>query len=233
MDTADLMKIIEKKVNEIKYRYLDTLRSLIGLIEEELETLKPILPMGRIRFIAEVENKNRPENQVKSIESIVEKIKNSNGKYTCDNFSSEMTDILRGRIICNYISDIGEIAKAICSSKNITQQFKIIDEKDTIYGIRMSNLERVKGVRAYYLVFEYKEDAQCPKIEIQIMTMLAFAWDKKDHYLIYEQERKGINVSPLGKIKMNAMSELLYVADEFFDSIQKELSQTKGVISYE
>jgi ppGpp synthetase/RelA/SpoT-type nucleotidyltranferase len=222
---SDELKKIEDKVNEIKWSHQHTLTLLIGLIEEELKVLKPLLQKGTNRFVAEIENKDEPAHQVKSLESIVEKIKRSNGKYTCENFSSEMTDILRDRIICNYLSDIKAIAEVIQSSEKIDEQFEIIEKKDTIYEIRMEDSKKVKGVRAYYFVFKKKNDTQCPKIEIQIMTMLSWAWDKKDHYLIYEQEREGFKVSPVGKIKMNAMSELLYVADEFFDSIQQELSQ--------
>lgn len=212
------IKEIKQKIKTISLRYHNILISLIELIEENLETLKPKLPKGEIRYVAEVDYKNDPDTQIKSIKSIVEKIERSNGKYTPDNFSSTMTDILRDRIICNYLSDITAIVDVIRGSAKINEQFEIINEKDTIYE------SRTKGVRAHYLIFKKKNDAQCPMIEIQIMTMLSWAWDKKDHYLIYEPERKGIKVSDRGKIKMNAMSELLYVADEFFDSIQQELS---------
>lgn len=223
MNSDDIVEI-EKRVNEIKCRHYPILTSLIGLIEEELSNLKPELPKGKIRFVAEVENKNEPDRQIKSAKSIAEKIERSNGEYTPQNFSSKMTDILRDRIVCNYLSDVKAITQAIRSSKKIKRKFKIVGNEDKIYEIRMKDTGKVKGVRAHYLVFKSRNNDQCPKIEIQIMTMLSWAWDKKDHYLIYEPERQGIKVSPVGKIKMNAMSELLYVADEFFDSIQQELS---------
>ena len=57
------------------------------------------------------------------------------------------------------------------------------------------------------------------------MTQLEEAWDKKDHYLVYERRRKEPerdeeNFPDFLDAKMFAMSELLYVADQYFEQLR-------------
>ncbi|MEW6620849.1 MAG: hypothetical protein AB1422_16190 [bacterium] len=216
-----LEEIVKKKRAEIIFLYAPVLKEIIELIEEEIKEIEKGLKVNR--FVAKIENKDTPQMQIKSPTSIIDKIKRS--KYTIENPFCEFPDIFRDRIICNYLSDAKKINQRLKESEKIAQRFEIVEKKDTIYEKRMKKPTKVKGIRAYYLVFKSKEKPECPKIEIQIMTMLAWAWDKKDHYLIYEPEREKRKVSPVGKIKMNAMSELLYVADEFFDILQREIKE--------
>jgi ppGpp synthetase/RelA/SpoT-type nucleotidyltranferase len=63
--------------------------------------------------------------------------------------------------------------------------------------------------------------------EIQIMTQLQHAWDKKDHHLIYEHVRagRGDRIPVHLKNRVTAMSELLYVADTIFDELLEEITQ--------
>lgn len=53
------------------------------------------------------------------------------------------------------------------------------------------------------------------------MTQLQEAWDKKEHFLVYEQRRRAPeryeeNLQDYLDSKMFAMAELLYVADHYF-----------------
>jgi ppGpp synthetase/RelA/SpoT-type nucleotidyltranferase len=62
-------------------------------------------------------------------------------------------------------------------------------------------------------------------LEIQVMTQLEEAWDKKDHFLVYEKHRQAPDkddeyFSDFLDAKMLAMSELLYIADNYFDELR-------------
>ena len=62
-------------------------------------------------------------------------------------------------------------------------------------------------------------------IEIQVMTQLQEAWDKKDHFLVYEKRRasseKDEEIFPdYLDVKMFATAELLFIADEYFEQLR-------------
>jgi len=223
---------IEKKMAKLVLNHSGLLNLLTEIIEEEIKSLK--VPFGKVRFVAELVNKhlfNTHENpRIKSVKSIAEKIERSNGRYTIDNFEQEMSDIFRMRIRCNYLSDVKMVAKRLRESQSISKYFDKLEDEDKIIENRIKEISKPTTespewlwIRLHSFVFKHKERGDCPKIEVQIMTMLQDAWDKKDHYLFYESKRMGKIVSPECKIKMNAMSELLYVADEFFDLIQNKI----------
>ena len=65
------------------------------------------------------------------------------------------------------------------------------------------------------------------------MTQLQEAWDKKDHFLVYEKrrnepERDEENFPDFLDAKMFAMSELLYVADQYFEQLRKTEEDDTG-----
>jgi hypothetical protein len=58
--------------------------------------------------------------------------------------------------------------------------------------------------------------------------MLQEAWDKKDHFLIYEPRRRGEPIDGADSIEIYAMSELLYVADLTFDRLLDAIRRRRG-----
>jgi ppGpp synthetase/RelA/SpoT-type nucleotidyltranferase len=227
--TQEELVEVENKINYIRILYSPILDKLIETLEEELAGLKSEVLFGKIRFVAEISDKSlfgTPEDpRFKSIESIAEKIDRKS--YKIENFDKEMPDIFRTRIVCNYLSDVKKLAERIRKSQPLLQLFEIASDEDKIIEMRIKHPTEIKGIRCHVFIFKHKNSLDSPKIELQIMTMLQHAWDRKDHYLIYKP--KGIEVSPEGRLKMEAMSALLYVADEFFDSIQKEVSIKGGL----
>jgi ppGpp synthetase/RelA/SpoT-type nucleotidyltranferase len=81
-----------------------------------------------------------------------------------------------------------------------------------------------KGERCHKGVF-YPQALhhQYLRVEVQIQTQLQEAWDKKDHFLVYEPRRRGEDVSLDHRCEIFAMSELLYVADLTFDRLREEI----------
>ena len=80
------------------------------------------------------------------------------------------------------------------------------------------------GERSNKFVLEYIKKPGL-FIEIQAMTQLQEAWDKKDHFLVYEKRRgfsdKDEEIFPdFLDAKMFATAELLFVADEYFEQLR-------------
>jgi ppGpp synthetase/RelA/SpoT-type nucleotidyltranferase len=182
------------------------------------------------RFFCRIDDSH----SLKSPESIIEKIRRSQSAYqekkekgeSLDppfgvyDFDKKMTDLARFRIVCNFLSDLQKVSDRIKNNEKIKDFFEV-DEKETI------NLHRrTSGERSIKFILEYKSRPGL-FIEIQIMTQLQEAWDKKDHYLVYEKRRinpKGVeeNFPTYLDSKMFAMAELLYVADNYFDQLRRE-----------
>ncbi|MCK4329362.1 hypothetical protein KAX02_05920 [candidate division WOR-3 bacterium] len=170
------------------------------------------------RFFADIDTDERT--QIKLPESIVRKMCNDK-KYTFSNFLKEMPDILRFRIICNYLSDVYEVLdllKEEITVKNSTSFEWINPEKD---NIRLDPKERESGHRAIHCILMEREYGIL--FEVQITTLLQVGWDKKEHSLLYDKTKENADVELGDKMKFYAMSELLYIADDFFDKLRKDI----------
>jgi len=205
---------------------------------------KDLLADNKERFVAETES---PPNEklVKSSQRIAEKILESWEEYEKwtdtpkgqrgeeperhhpKEFLNTMNDVVRFRIICNYLNDVEYIGKKLKGSVAKTKQFKLIKWKDYI---ETPYPEHRAGHRALQFVFQYIRNKNPILFEVQIMTQLQHAWDKKDHHLIYEYVRieRGQEIPLHLKNRMAAMSEVLYVADNVFDDLKNEITSIMG-----
>jgi ppGpp synthetase/RelA/SpoT-type nucleotidyltranferase len=84
----------------------------------------------------------------------------------------------------------------------------------------------ISGHRTIEYTIGFKEKGARLPFEVQIMTQLQHAWDKKDHHLIYEYIRagQGDRIPVQLKNRVADMSELLYAADTIFDEILEEIT---------
>jgi len=212
--------------------------------EKVLEWEREYLRNRKKRFVSEIISP-QGDKLTKDPERVVEKIleswetysqwqklaKKEKGKepekYDPKDFLRTMTDLIRFRILCNYLSDIKWFDKKIRDFAKKSNHIKLLKRDDYI---ETPFPQRRVGHRALQYVFEYLHDTRTALFEVQLMTQLAHAWDKKDHHLIYEYDR--IDQSeriPLHlRNRMAAMSEVLYVADTVFDSLRSEISEIMG-----
>ncbi len=150
------------------------------------------------------------------------------------NFTRELDDLGRFRIVTNFLSDVELIADRLAAPYGTRQgltaaQRALADD----FLLRSNAFEdkvllhprrRNKGERCRKGVFEPRLPEQSHlRVEVQIQTLLQEAWDKKDHYLLYEPRRRGEKVDLEHECEMFAMSELLYVADLTFDRLRAEM----------
>jgi len=183
---------------------------------------------------------------LKSPEGILEKMVRdwapSTGRqpYICfENFVHQMEDIGRFRIVANFLSDADTIADHLQTiydtssplskaAKALRGDFLLKDNsmKDKI---KVLPADRMKGERCRQGVFFPREASiDHLKVEVQVLTILGEAWDKKDHFLIYEPRRRGEPIRKEHQIEMFAVSELLYVADLTFDRIKEAVIRERS-----
>lgn len=145
-------------------------------------------------------------------------------KYDPSCFIETMPDLVRFRILCNYLSDLYYVDNRIKEFNNKDETIELIERHDYI---ATPFAERRVGHRALQYVFRYCNGEDTLLFEVQVMSQLQHAWDKKDHHLIYEYDRiKQGNRIPLHlRNRMAAMSELLYVADTVFDSLYDDITE--------
>lgn len=151
------------------------------------------------------------------------------------NLWHEATDLARPRIVANFLSDVREIAEALehgyChpgagltpGQQFLRREFHLRENRfeDNVM-LRLD--ERRSGSRNHKGVFYSKHPTYLGcQVEVQVMTILQEAWDKKDHFLIYETKRKGNPVALEDEVQMAAQSESLYLADEVFDTLKERI----------
>jgi len=209
-------------LRQVTRNHRHCLNALLDLANAELRSLGP-----DDRLVASIS----PEHQTKSPEDVVEKVLRSRGKLTLRNCASEMDDLVRFRVLCNYLGDVERVVKKLASSSAIKDAFDIVSSEDRIWEVRVPTRDedverkrgrlRLSGVRAHYFVFQSKQFPQV-KVEVQVATLLEHAWDQKDHHLVYEPERRGETVSDRFRVRVKAVSDLLYVADEYLEALRAE-----------
>lgn len=177
-------------------------------------------------------------NLIKPPDSILDKMtrdwqpRNGAPEITFATFLTQLEDLARFRIVLNFLSDVRHVcskleepyrckaedrARLSAAQRALYEDFALT-KKGLQDLIRLGPKERKSGERCIKGVF-YPRARSEVKVEVQIQTMLQEAWDKKDHFLVYEPRRRGESVNPDHGIESYAMSELLYVADLTFDRL--------------
>jgi ppGpp synthetase/RelA/SpoT-type nucleotidyltranferase len=196
--------------------------------------LAPLQKRCGHRFFCDIDESNRQ----KSPASIIDKIRRSQiqkakpgepepERYDLSNFTTKITDLARFRIVCNFLSDVNKVVEAIRNSDELANAFNI-KEESTIF---LRPKDRKSGERSAKFVLELKNQPGL-FLEIQVMTQLQEAWDKKDHFLVYQQRRKfpdkDEEIFPdFLDAKMFSTAELLFVADDYFEWLRGEREDTK------
>jgi len=238
---ADFEKYIQEIIADLEFiapRIFDLFK------DEVTEWGKDFLKAKKERFVAEakIPIESKPTSIIKGAARIAQKIIDSWDEYEQwnvqpkgirgkepkkhdpRNFLNTMADVVRFRIICNYLSDVEFIDRKIGAFGKKANRLKIISREN---HIETPFPKRRAGHRAFQYTMKYFDDKQTVLFELQVMTQLQHAWDKKDHHLFYEYVRikKDKKIPVYLKNRMAAMSELLYVADGAFDSLREEITK--------
>lgn len=126
---------------------------------------------------------NHIKTRVKTLESIIEKLKRKKLRITMENVS-KLNDIVGARIVVDFIENVHEVLDKIKSNENI----KVILEKDYIKRPKDS------GYRGYHLIVAIPISiggvTKEIHAEIQIRTTAMDFWATNEHKLNYKVKGK-------------------------------------------
>ncbi len=120
------------------------------------------------------------ESRLKSVPSIVKKIKSKGLEVSIDSIADNITDIAGVRVICNYIDDIYRVADMLTAQDDVT----LLRMRDYIKNPKPS------GYKSLHLIVEipvFLSTGAVPiPVEIQIRTIAMDFWASLEHKLKYK-----------------------------------------------
>lgn len=159
-----------KEFREMTLYYNFALKKLeteLNIINQEFSSFNETNPINHLKT------------RIKSITSIVEKLKSRNMEVNIEN-TFKLNDVVGARIVCNFVDDIYEVLAKIKTNGYLN----IIEEKDYIKRPKPS------GYRGYHLIIiipitinNVKKDI---KAEIQLRTTAMDFWASSEHKLNYK-----------------------------------------------
>lgn len=156
--------------------------------------------------------------RVKSMDSILEKIKRKNIPFSLESIEANLYDIAGVRVVCSFPEDIYLLADCLLSQDDIT----LIERKDYIKNPKPS------GYRSLHLIIEvpiFLENEKRPmKVEVQFRTIAMDFWASLEHKLRYKKNIPESEAEELAKELTEcakAGAELDKKMEEIRDRIEK------------
>ena len=122
------------------------------------------------------------DNRLKSIASIVEKLRRKGAAVSIENAKAYLTDIAGVRVVCNYIDDIYRIADMLCAQDDIV----VLRRTDYIEN------PKENGYRSLHLVLSvpvFLSSGSVPvPVEVQIRTIAMDFWASLEHQIRYKPD---------------------------------------------
>ena len=124
------------------------------------------------------------EYRIKSLDSIVDKLKRRGYEVTIDNIYAHIQDLAGIRVICNYMDDIYYLRSLLTRFES----FKVIREVDYIKEPKET------GYRSLHLIVNVpiviSEGTMVLPVEIQLRTIAMDMWASLEHELRYKSDRQ-------------------------------------------
>ena len=124
------------------------------------------------------------EYRIKSLDSIVDKLRRRGYDVTIDNIYAHIQDLAGIRVICNYMDDIYYLRSLLTRFESL----RVIREVDYIKEPKPS------GYRSLHLVVNVpiviSEGTMVLPVEIQLRTIAMDMWASLEHELRYKSDRK-------------------------------------------
>ncbi len=217
--------------------YQSVVLALIARLRPLLGTWERAMQAGRPRMIYRIDAGHITKDPAGILQKMarkwhanLERDERAVPPITPSSIHTELTDLGRFRIACNFMSDVRALARMIeasCSGAAepgsaeaaLAAEFELRDGRfENAMDILPST--RNSGERCFKAVFILRGGPMRGRtVELQLMTVLQEAWDKKDHVLVYEPMRRKEPV-PDDRVRASfALSELLFVADQQFDAM--------------
>lgn len=167
---SELEKTLKKFTSRMQlYRGgIKEISTKLEILDEEFKTKFSYNPIHHV------------ESRLKSMPSIVKKIKSKGLEVTIDSITDNITDIAGIRVICNYIDDIYRVAEMLTAQDDV----KLLRVRDYIKSPKEA------GYRSLHLIVEipvFLSTGPVPvPVEIQIRTIAMDFWASLEHKLRYK-----------------------------------------------
>jgi ppGpp synthetase/RelA/SpoT-type nucleotidyltranferase len=194
-----------------------------------IENLQTTWPDYEKRFVVSLDASNSTKSPSRVLEKMVrawiEDGRPDQPDISRENYRTELPDNLRFRYIVNFLEDGEKLHDFILDElknpdSNIGKVFKL-DVGSIKCSVHHPLNQRNGGERSWKYRFIHKSSQV--KTELQICTQLQVAWDKKDHFLIFERKRRGLKIQSGDDIQMKHISDQLYVVDRQLDELQRSI----------
>ena len=160
------------RVNHLYRSALKVAVTQMEILDEEFASLYDHSPIHHIEY------------RIKSLDSIVDKLRRRGYDVTIDNIYAHIQDLAGIRVICNYMDDIYYLRSLLTRFES----FRVIREVDYIKEPKPS------GYRSLHLVVNVpiviSEGTMVLPVEIQLRTIAMDMWASLEHELRYKSDRK-------------------------------------------
>lgn len=207
-------------------------------IEEQREPYQELLAYYRCA-IMEMETKFRVLNEqfslqydrnpiesiksrIKSMDSLLKKIKVKNVNLTLQDIENQITDIAGVRVVCSFPEDIYLLYDCLAKQDDI----KVLEVKDYIKNPKPS------GYRSLHLIVEIpiflRNEKRNMKVEVQLRTIAMDFWASLEHKLRYKKDIPEDILRGLSK-ELSECAETIARLDYKMQMIRNELSPEEHV----
>ncbi len=196
--------------------------------KKKIRELRRRWPKYEDRFVVDLDDTH----QLKAAQGLLEKMVREwvdTGRTSAplrpDNYRTEMPDAIRLRFIVNFLSDGQSLFRLLCrrlsrAGTDLNRAFDV-DPGTKKCSVHTQLNKRSKGERSWKIRLIHR--ATRVKIELQVCTQFQVAWDKKEHFMIYEPKRIGVEPSEGHLILMRHLSDQLYVVDRELDEVHRSV----------
>ena len=174
--SAELQSMMEEYFR-VQCRYQSAIREVqtkLEILDNEFQTMHSRNPIHHM------------ESRMKSLQSIIEKLRRKGFPVSVEAAVRELTDIAGIRVICPYIDDIYTVAELLTRQDDV----RVLRVRDYIKE------PKPNGYRSLHLIVEIpvflQEGKQNVPVEVQIRTIAMDFWASLEHELRY----KGVTEVP-------------------------------------
>ena len=226
----ELEEWIDWELKPLSAEITRILSEIAGNFESKIfENLQTIWADYEKRFVVSLDDSNSTKSPSRVLEKMVrawiENGRPDQPDISPGNYRTELPDALRFRYIVNFLEDGEKLHEFIQRElnnpdSNIGKVFKL-DAGSIKCSVHNSLNRRNGGERSWKCRLVHKNNQV--KTELQICTQLQVAWDKKDHFLIFERKRRRLRIQSGDNIQMKHISDQLYVVDRQLDELQHSI----------
>lgn len=156
------------------------------------------------------------KSRVKSIDSILKKVKKKDIPLTFEALENEIYDIAGVRVICSFVEDVYLIADCFLKQDDIT----LLAIKDYIKNPKPS------GYRSLHLIIEIpiflENEKRMMKVEVQLRTLAMDLWASQEHKLRYKKKIPDEQQEYLQK-ELNQVAKTLSEIDAHMEKLNKHI----------